>query len=373
MLGGRGPNALPLTALELSPEVAMIVVPPSGPATIQRLVASVVVRLDQIPIGIAPKPLQDGVQIEFAGCSLTFTSDDAGDAMVTSTSLDETTGEFRSAPQPATLDAPVHASTTRIVNVRTGDAIDLGNERIVVGRDEACDLVVPGMGVSRRHFSVAPVQGGYLLRDESANGTLVNGARVSGTCLLGHGDVIRVDEEELCFEVEGGVAAPPSSTTAAPTTILDVSRLKAELAMGETRERPVVASVAATLEIVRGPYARASFSIDRPACSIGRGPQSDVRIRDESVSAAHATLLRKGNAWFVVDLRSANGTFVDGSRVAGERELASGSRLKLGRVEMVFRALDAGGREIEPRRRRSWWKELLRPFQHRKAEPDDEN
>ena len=29
------------------------------------------------------------------------------------------------------------------------------------------------MRVSRRHFSVAPVQGGYLLRDESANGTLV--------------------------------------------------------------------------------------------------------------------------------------------------------------------------------------------------------
>src|SRR3954462_6387728 len=82
-LGGRGPNALPLAALECSPEVATIVVPTSGPSTIQRLAASIVVRLNQTAIGIAPIALPDGVEIEFNGCRLTFRTDDAGEATVT--------------------------------------------------------------------------------------------------------------------------------------------------------------------------------------------------------------------------------------------------------------------------------------------------
>jgi pSer/pThr/pTyr-binding forkhead associated (FHA) protein len=72
-------------------------------------------------------------------------------------------------------------------------------------------------------------------------------------------------------------------------------------------------------------------------CAIGRGEQNDVRLLEDSVSKFHATLLLKGDAWYVVDLRSANGTFVDGSRIAGERLLPAGATLTLGSVEMTFR------------------------------------
>lgn len=364
-LGGRGPNALPLAALDHSPEVATIVVPPSGEPTIQRLTASVVVRLDQTPIGIAPKVLPDGIEIEFSGCRLIFRIDDGGETTVSSRSIAEEWSFDRlfSDPQPAPEEAAAVAGQARIVNTRTGDTVDLGENRVVVGRDETCDLVLSGMGVSRRHFSITPVQGGYLLRDESSNGTLVNGSRVAGTYLLGHGDVVRIDDEELRFDVDG-VVAPEPSTTSPPTAVLDVSRLRSEHAAGaaERSATPLVAN----LEIVRGPFSGASFSIDRSVCSIGRSAESDVRIRDESVSANHATLLRKGGTWFVVDLRSANGTFVDGLRIAGERELTSGSRLKLGRVELMFRALDANGEAVvETKRARSWVRELFSPFLQR--------
>jgi pSer/pThr/pTyr-binding forkhead associated (FHA) protein len=228
------------------------------------------------------------------------------------------------------------------------------------------------MDVSRRHCSITPVQGGYLLRDESANGTLVNGSRVSGTYLLGHGDVVRVAEDDLRFEVDGA-PDPAPATAAASTAVLDVSRLRAEYSSAKTAEHPGTPLVA-NLEIVRGPFAGASFSLDRPVCSIGRSAESDVRIRDESISSNHATLLRKGASWFVVDLRSANGTFVDGSRIAGERELTSGSRLKLGRVELMFRALDGGSDNAMPTRRTRWWLfEWLAPMFSRKTEaaPED--
>jgi len=364
-VGGNGPDALPIASLEWCSAVATIVVPESGPSTIQRLAASVVVRLDRVALGVAPKPLTDGAHIEFEGCCLTFDADDAGEALVASASSGADTGDCPVRVEPAT---PVPASMVhaRIVKLRTGDAIELGNYRVVVGRDAACDFVVSGMGVSRRHFSVTPVQGGYLLRDESANGTLVNGSRVSGTYLLGHGDILRLDEEDLRFEVEG-VSSPVPSGEAAPTAILDMSRLRRELGAAPKREQPRP-PLLANLEIVRGAYAGASFSIDRAVCSIGRGPQNDVRVRDESVSTNHATLLRKGTTWFVVDLRSANGTFVNGLRVAGERELTPGSRLKLGGVEMVFRSLDSAGDAPIAKKRKGWWLiELLKPF--RRASP----
>jgi pSer/pThr/pTyr-binding forkhead associated (FHA) protein len=364
-VGGNGSDALPIGSLELSPAVATLVVPPTGPSTIQRLTASIVVRLDQVPIGIAPKELTDNAHIEFEGCRLTFNSDNAGEAFITSasTGLESHDSPVRAKPAVPTLTPTVRA---RIVKVSTGDAIELGDFRVVVGRDTSCDFVLSGMGVSRRHFSVTPVHGGYQLRDESANGTIVNGSRVSGTYLLGHGDVLRLDDEDLRFEIEG-VAVPAPSAAAAPTAILDMTRMRREIAAGAKRDAPPT-TVTANLEIVRGPYAGATFPIERAVCSIGRGPQSDVRVRDESVSTNHATLLRKGTAWFVVDLRSANGTFVDGLRVAGERELTPGARLKLGSVEMVFRALNSSADAPVAKRKGSWLKGLLmRPFRHAAA------
>ncbi|MEO8624495.1 MAG: FHA domain-containing protein, partial [bacterium] len=225
-IGGHGPDALPLPSLEWRSPVATITVAPSGPSMIQRLTASVVVRLDEVTLGVAPQKLKDGAIIEFETCRLTFTSDDAGVAMITAASNRAHSGRIAVTARPAESlrSSTVHA---RIVNMSTGDAIELGNTRVVVGRDASADFVLAGMGVSRRHFSVTPVLGGYLLRDESANGTVINGSRICGTYLLGHGDILRLDDEELRFE-EIGVAPREPDSADAPTAILDLSRIRRE-------------------------------------------------------------------------------------------------------------------------------------------------
>lgn len=349
-LGGNGLDALPMACLECCPPVAQIVVSADGPPTIQRITAAVVVRLDQTPLGIPPKILHDGIVISFGDCRLTFRTGDDGEAALTSAPDADSTwapAETQTTPAPGASGTPGRA---RLVNVFSREAIELSEQRIVIGRDESCDFIIPGMQVSRRHLSITAVQGGYLLRDESANGTIVNGRRVAGTYLLGHGDLLEIGEEELRFEIDG--LTLPSENDAAPTALLDLSYVRNAADMNATDEIPSVPT--ATLEVVRGHFAGASFAIERAVCAIGRGPESDVRIRDDSVSTIHATLLRKGTSWFVVDLRSANGTFVDGSRVAGEREIASGTRLRLGAVELEFRALDPAGVPVESKRKGSW-------------------
>jgi pSer/pThr/pTyr-binding forkhead associated (FHA) protein len=334
-LGGRGPDAIAIAALAWQPAAATIRVPEHGPAIIQRITAAVVVRLDDLPLGIAPAELRHGAHIDVGGCRLTY----------------ETQPEEETTPPAGPHASAIvgghdpmrghqgEAVPAHLVNQRTGEQFPLPGRRVVIGRDTDCDLVMPGKGVSRRHASISPVPGGYLLTDESSNGTFVNGARIAGTHVLDHGDVLRLHDEELRFEVDGvKVDAAPVPESRAPTTILDLTRLRSVIAEGEARSSGR-ALPAASLEIIRGPFAGATFHIDRPVCAIGRGEHSDVRVRDDSVSSSHATLLRKGETWYVIDLRSANGTFVDGYRIAGERELPNGATLRVGTVEMVFHSL----------------------------------
>ena len=67
--------------------------------------------------------------------------------------------------------------------------------------------------------------------------------------------------------------------------------------------------------------------------TIGRDAACELRVDDKSVSRRHALVERRGEAWYVVDQGSANGTRVDGRRVA-EAELADGQVLRLGNVAL---------------------------------------
>jgi hypothetical protein len=64
---------------------------------------------------------------------------------------------------------------------------------------------------------------------------------------------------------------------------------------------------------------------------IGRDPACEIVLTDGSVSRKHARIERRGEAWFVVDQGSANGTFVEGDRVT-ETELLDGQDVRFGAV-----------------------------------------
>jgi len=368
-LGGRAPDAIRLSALDSQARAAALSVAEDGTALLQRLTAAVMVRINGETLGIAAVELHHGDMIDLGDCRLTFESDPTVATSAArrpgsrptvpiattgerSLSLVTARAESRfEPPAPHAAEAAVFASAG-LVAVRSGTRHPLPHRRIYIGRDDSCDVVVRGNSVSRRHASIAPVAGGFMLRDESVNGTLVNGVRVVGTYLLGNGDVVRVQDEELRVELDASGPAP--TVREEMTTRLDL----AQITPGVTEERAREAAnrlPTASLEVVRGQFAGACFEIERAVCSIGRGEENDVRIRDDTVSLNHATLLRKRGAWFVVDLRSMNGTFVDGSRVSGERELHQGAQLRLGAVELSFRAIDCEDQvPAEPQRAGLW-------------------
>jgi pSer/pThr/pTyr-binding forkhead associated (FHA) protein len=97
----------------------------------------------------------------------------------------------------------------------------------------------------------------------------------------------------------------------------------------------------AWLAILKGPRAGRLFTLNPRGTAIGRDPQCDIILDDESVSRQHAKLkAKKGkhgkNQYFVWDLASANGTFVNGKQVV-KQSLRDGDEVTVGRNTLVFK------------------------------------
>jgi len=70
--------------------------------------------------------------------------------------------------------------------------------------------------------------------------------------------------------------------------------------------------------------------------SIGRASDCTIPIKDRYLSRRHAEILANDGHWVLKDLGSANGTYLNGSRVERDQRLHAGDRIRLGDTEIVF-------------------------------------
>ena len=89
------------------------------------------------------------------------------------------------------------------------------------------------------------------------------------------------------------------------------------------------------LVIVEGGEAGKEFVFDQASVVIGRTSDCDITLHDSGVSRKHARIHGGGEAYFVEDMGSSNGTNVNGSAVKKHR-LADGDRIALGPVVLSF-------------------------------------
>jgi pSer/pThr/pTyr-binding forkhead associated (FHA) protein len=88
------------------------------------------------------------------------------------------------------------------------------------------------------------------------------------------------------------------------------------------------------LVIEEGSVARL-IPLRRPIMHIGRGFAVDLRLEDQSVSRRHAIIVERLGETRILDDRSANGTFVNGRRVA-EATLHDRDVIRIGRLVLVY-------------------------------------
>jgi hypothetical protein len=92
----------------------------------------------------------------------------------------------------------------------------------------------------------------------------------------------------------------------------------------------------AEIFIVSGPEKGRSIPFEADTVVLGRAPENDIQVRDKSISRRHLRIERKGGRYFIRDLGSKNGTFIDGARIVPETEyeVTEGRPFALGRTFM---------------------------------------
>src|SRR5436190_512270 len=78
--------------------------------------------------------------------------------------------------------------------------------------------------------------------------------------------------------------------------------------------------------------------------SMGRHPSNTIQLLDKIVSKEHCVIERRGPVFWLKDLGSLNGTYVNGERVQGERELRHGDDMALGGTRARYD--DGSGRPL---------------------------
>ena len=335
LLGGRGEGSVLLSVLASMPPTALILVSGDGRTTIRRLPSRFPIRVDREILGSASMELLDNSHLEVGEHRLIFNL--SVEIPAASGAHEVTVGTAATAPggagrpsaeRPIPDIDPNDVSPWLLREMRTGRTISVPRGGMLIGRSEDCHLVVPGRGVSRRHALLEPYATGFAVSDLSANGTLVNRIRCRDHQPLSSGDMVRIGDED--YRVENGSATrPPQSESQRATEFVQTVPVPTD----EERPEPL-----ASLEVTRGGLRGTHYSIERPVCAIGSSRANDLRLADPSVAPSHATLMLKGETWYVADLRSRHGTFVNGYRVATERALAPGCTITVGHVTLVFRA-----------------------------------
>jgi pSer/pThr/pTyr-binding forkhead associated (FHA) protein len=282
-----------------------------GSTVVRRLDGSVTV--NGVSLGAEPAPLLHGDKIDIAGRELFFGDDRrAGNTQfVQPVRLPESVSHGAGKPTAATGG--------RVISLVDGREYVIPAAGVVFGRDPSCDIVVGSTEVSRRHASLIPSPEGYLLRDTSTNGVLVNGEPASSPSLLGRGDVLTIGDEQFRFHAD---SAPPPREALATLEAISSGLLKG------------------TIMEIRSPLAH-----------VGRGAHNDIIVSDESVSDSHAKLQRRDDGWYVVDMGSTNGTYVGGRRIEAEAPLTGAPDVRFGGVKFIFRVPEgaAGGNVSQTR------------------------
>jgi len=94
------------------------------------------------------------------------------------------------------------------------------------------------------------------------------------------------------------------------------------------------------LSLWNGALAGRWFVLHQDVTSIGRIAGNDVVIPDGTVSRHHARLVFRNGLWCIEDLKSSNGTFVNGARVTREPvALKHGNQVRLGDDFALFEVL----------------------------------
>lgn len=211
---------------------------------------------------------------------------------------------------------------------------------IVLGRGEDCHILLNHAAVSREHAYLYISEGEVVLEDAgSAAGTLVDGVPIEGPVYVGPQNRIQVGTFEVeVIGVEGSSVAVDAGfqqdavAAGMPAVVGADPRFDPTL-----KPRPGLFKLQAVSGITAGTEVPLPFTDD---FDLGRDGEVEIPCMDPTISRRHARLRLTEQGLLVIDLRSMNGTFINGERVK-RQEAKKGDRIRFGEVAFELQAATA--------------------------------
>ncbi|MBS2027204.1 MAG: sigma 54-interacting transcriptional regulator [Deltaproteobacteria bacterium] len=199
--------------------------------------------------------------------------------------------------------------------------VSLEHPKLSLGRGPQNDVAIPDNQVSRQQATVERRGGKAFLVDLSGRGTSVDGA-MKNEVELHDGSEISLGDWRAVFHASARGSAGPTEVhnRLDGTSVMDRGP---GLRPGEYLVR------------LREKSGERQLKFDADEISLGKDEENQVVLDDRFVSSFHARITRTGRGFWLRDLGSTNGTFVNGSRVR-EVEVEPGSAVRLGETELVL-------------------------------------
>jgi type III secretion system YscD/HrpQ family protein len=227
-----------------------------------------------------------------------------------------------------------------------------GGDEWVIGRDpESCQLLLEDPSASRKHLLCRKTEQGITLENlSSTNPVEVNDEVLSGERLLHEGDMIRIGSGMYRFLLEPTGDNPLREEQAQAVlqklpeeenedSILELTPEEADKETGAEVHFEVLEQGRWLLKVIGGPNNGAEFSM-QPGSTyiIGTDPAScDIVFHDTSVSRQHARLsIKEDDSIFIEDLKSRNGTLLDGEVIADKVQVNPNTIVTMGTTSFVI-------------------------------------
>lgn len=91
------------------------------------------------------------------------------------------------------------------------------------------------------------------------------------------------------------------------------------------------------LIVTHGPLTGSAVPLGDTAVIVGRSSTCSLVLDDNYSSSRHARFFQEHGQWYVEDLNSTNGTFLDGQRISNPTPVATGQGVKIGQSVMELR------------------------------------
>ena len=209
-----------------------------------------------------------------------------------------------------------------LVFLRRGEEVlrfALDRPKIVLGRGDRCDVVIPDPEVSRQQ-ALVPIDGdSALVEDLSGKGTLVGGARVQRAALA-DGAEVGLGQWRAIYrsQAAGGEEAPETEVRGTVAQPIDGA---------SERWQP------AQIRLRHGGM-ESLHRLVGEGCTLGKDPGNDLVLEDQFISGRHLRLTRRGGRFLVLDHASTNGTWLGAVRLF-EAEVPLHTQLRMGETDVL--------------------------------------